>query len=75
MTPELSAPTKRFFEALLEQKKLEPKTTTKTTTRKMADTTNEKTTEVRGGKITPFSGKRENLEKFLETIGLHLILN
>ena len=41
----------------------------------MADTTNEKTTKVRGGKITPFSGKRENLEKFLETIGLHLILN
>ena len=74
-TPELSAPTERFFEALLEQKKPEPKTTTKTTTRKMADMTNEKTTEVRGGKITPFSGKRENLEKFLETIGLHLILN
>ena len=41
----------------------------------MADATNKKTTEVRGGKITPFSGKRENLEKFLETIGLHLILN
>ena len=41
----------------------------------MADTTIEKPTEVRGGKITPFSGKHENLEKFLETIGLHLILN
>ena len=31
--------------------------------------------EIKGGKITPFSGKREMLEKFLETIGLHLILN
>ena len=33
------------------------------------------TTEVKGGEITPFSGKRETLEKFLETIGLHLLLN
>ena len=41
----------------------------------MTDTTNGRTTEVRGGKITPFSGKRETLEKFLETIRLHLILN
>ena len=41
----------------------------------MVDAANEKTTEVRGGKITPFSGKREHLEKFLETIGLHIILN
>ena len=41
----------------------------------MADMTNGRTTEVRGGKITPFSGKRKTLEKFLETIGLHLILN
>ena len=41
----------------------------------MVDATNEKTTEVRGGKITPFSGKREHLEKFLETIRLHIILN
>ena len=74
MTPELSAPTERFFEALLEQKKPEPKTTMKTMTRKMADATNKKTTEVRGGKITPFSGKHENLEKFLETIGLDQLL-
>ena len=41
----------------------------------MADTTDRRTTEVIGGKITPFAGKRETLEKFLETIGLHLILN
>ena len=41
----------------------------------MADTTEKRTTEIKGGKITPFSGKRETLEKFLETIGLHLILN
>ena len=34
-----------------------------------------RTPEIKGGKITPFSGKRETLEKFLETIGLHLILN
>ena len=44
------------------------------TTKKMADT-NKRATEIKGGKITPFSGKRETLEKFLETIGLHLILN
>ena len=41
----------------------------------MADTTDRRTTEVKGGKITPFSGKRETLEKFLETIRPHLILN
>ena len=41
----------------------------------MTDATERRTTEVKGGKITPFSGKRETLEKFLETIGLHLILN
>ena len=46
-----------------------------TTDKKMADTTEKRTTEIKGGKITPFSGKRETLEKFLETIGLHLILN
>ena len=34
-----------------------------------------RTTEIKGGKITPFSRKRETLEKFLETIRLHLILN
>ena len=32
-------------------------------------------TEVKGGKITPFSRKRETLKKFLETIGLHLLKN
>ena len=74
-SPELSAPTERFFEALLEQKKSEPTTTTKTTNKKMTDATERRATEVKGGKITPFSGKRETLEKFLETIGLHLILN
>ena len=41
----------------------------------MADTTEKRTTEIKGGKITPFFGKRETLEKFLETIRLHLILN
>ena len=41
----------------------------------MTDATERRTTEIKGGKITPFSGKRETLEKFLETIGLHLILN
>ena len=41
----------------------------------MADTTKKRTTEIKGGKITSFSGKRETLKKFLETIGLHLILN
>ena len=70
--PELSAPTERFFEALLEQRK--PESTT-TTTRKMADTNEKRSTEIKGGKITPFARKRETLEKFLETIGLHLILN
>ena len=72
MMPELSAPTERFFEALLEQRKPEPMMTT---TRKMADTNEKRSTEIKGGKITPFAGKRETLEKFLETIGLHLILN
>ena len=33
------------------------------------------TTEVRRGKITPFSRKRETLEKFLKMISLHLLLN
>ena len=41
----------------------------------MADLTEKRTTEIKGGKITPFAGKRETLEKFLETIRLHLILN
>ena len=41
----------------------------------MADTNEKRSTEIKGGKITPFAGKRETLEKFLETIGLHLILN
>ena len=41
----------------------------------MADTNKKRATEIKGGKITPFTGKRETLEKFLETIGLHLILN
>ena len=36
---------------------------------------NKRTAKIKGGKITPFAGKRESLEKFLETIGLHLILN
>ena len=53
-------------------KKTEPMTTT---AKKMADITEKRTTEIKGGKITPFAGKRETLEKFLETIGLHLILN
>ena len=43
--------------------------------RTMSDTTDTKVNEIKGGKITPFAGKRETLEKFLETIGLHLILN
>ena len=33
------------------------------------------TTKVKGGKITPFSRKRETLENFLKTISLHLLLN
>ena len=74
-TPELSAPTEWFFKALLEQKK--PETTTAFTKKptKMADNNEKRTTEIKGGKITPFAGKRETLNKFLETIGLHLILN
>ena len=65
-------PTEQFFEALLEQRKPEPMTTT---TRKMTDTNEKRSTEIKRGKITPFAGKRETLEKFLEMIGLHLILN
>ena len=71
-TPELSAPAERFFETLLEQRKPKPTTTT---AKKMADNNEKRTTEIKGGKITPFVGKQETLEKFLETIGLHLILN
>ena len=41
----------------------------------MSNIADTKTNEIKGGKITPFAGKRETLEKFLETIGLHLILN
>ena len=65
-------PTEQFFEALLEQRKPEPMTTT---TRKMTDANEKRSTEIKRGKITPFAEKRETLEKFLETIGLHLILN
>ena len=36
---------------------------------------NRRAPKIKGGKITPFSGKRETLEKFLETIRLYLILN
>ena len=36
---------------------------------------NRRAPKIKGGKITPFSGKRETLEKFLETAGLHLIFN
>ena len=36
---------------------------------------NRRAHKIKGGKITPFSGRRETLEKFLETIGLHFILN
>ena len=41
----------------------------------MANNNDKKTTEIKGGKITPFAGKRETLEKCLKTIVLHLILN
>ena len=41
----------------------------------MADLIEKRTTEIKGGKITPFARKKETLEKFLEMIGLHLILN
>ena len=41
----------------------------------MSDSADKKINEIKDGKITPFAGKRETLEKFLETIGLHLILN
>ena len=74
-TPGLSAPAEQFFEALLEQRN--PETTTVITRKltRMNDNNNKRATEIKGGKITPFAGKRETLEKFLETIGLHLILN
>ena len=67
----------QFFEALLEQSNPETTTTTIRKPTKMVkdDNSNKRTTEIIGGKITPFAGKRETLEKFLETIGLHLILN
>ena len=58
--PELSAPTERFFEALLEQRKPE---TTMTTTKKMANTNEKRATKIKGGKITPFAGKRERRSK------------
>ena len=41
----------------------------------MTDATEKRATEIKGGKITPFSGKQETLKKILETIRLHLILN
>ena len=77
MTPELSVPTEWFFEALLEQRKPEPTTAIIRKPTKMNDNDNndKRTTEIKGGKITPFAGKRETLERFLETIGFHLILN
>ena len=76
-TLELSAPTEQFFEALLEQ--IKPEITTAVIKKPMRmndnNNNNKRTAEIKGGKITPFAGKRETLEKFLETIGLHLILN
>ena len=41
----------------------------------MNNPTDKRINRIKGGKITPFAGKRETLEKFLEMIGLHLILN
>ena len=75
-TPELSAPTEWFFKALLEQRNPETMTTIiRKPTKMVEEDNNRRTTEIKGGKITPFSGKSKTLEKFLETIGLHLILN
>ena len=74
-TPELIAPTEQFFKALLEQRNPETTVIRKPTKMIEDNNNNKRTPEIKGGKITPFSGKREMLEKFLETIGLHLILN
>ena len=74
-TPKLSALTERFFEALLEQRNPETPATRKPKKMIEDNNNNRRAPEIKGGKITPFSGKRETLEKFLETIGLHLILN
>ena len=75
MTPELSALTERFFEALLEQRNPETPATRKPMKMIEDNNNNRRAPEIKWGKITPFSGKRETLEKFLETNGLHLILN
>ena len=74
-TPELSTPTEQFFKALLERRNPEIPITQKPTRMLEDNNTNKRNPEIKGGKTTPFSGKRETLEKFLETIGLHLILN
>ena len=75
-TPELSAPTEQFFQALLDTRKpTTPKPEPINEPRTMSNSADKEINEIKGGKITPSAGKRENLEKFLEMIGLHLILN
>ena len=73
--PELSTPAKQLFKALLKRRNPRTPITKKPTKMVEDNNNNRRAPEIKGGKITPFSGKRETLEKFLETIGLHLILN
>ena len=75
-TLKLSAPAERFFDALLGQRwPEEPVNKASAKMTEKNDTAPKGIPEVRGGKITHFSGKREVLKKFLETIRLHLLLN
>ena len=64
-----------------ERKKIEDLETTtaepKQTIKIVEETTapNHQTLDIRFGRIKPFAGKRETLEKFLEDITLHHLLN
>lgn len=60
-TPELSASTKWFFEALQERRNPETPIAQKPT-KMLEDNNDKRTSEIKGGRITPFSGKRETLE-------------
>ena len=89
MAPELSEPAKRLFATLIKKattetinnNKTKPKTPTPST---MASLLNPEPMNVdsagqshgiRAGRIIPFSGKRNTLGKFLDSLQLHFILN
>ena len=73
--PELPAPSEQLFATILNRKNQQAQPVMPAMEVDPKPTPAIWTPEIRGGKITPFSGKWETLKKFIETIQLHLILN